>query len=251
MPRTVTCLARSDVQVETIVLRLNEERIPSSDVCVLFPDETDSRDFAREHNTIVPEGSAVSGVLISVHAADDVVVNRVKGIMRQAGADDISNDVAGGIDATSEASRSHNNSQGRPDAEDATRSPMNFFFTKLPGFTQSPPGLERTVLRHLPRILMVGTLILFVPSLLARLYPWDGSETLVALRIANIDIYMISAVFLHLSIVVTVAIAAFIVMVMKGPAYVADAYPLEDADSPDAARSANSVNTGNSRRSDC
>jgi hypothetical protein len=32
--------------------------------------------------------------------------------------------------------------------------------------------------------------------------------------------------------VLTVAIGAFIVMVMKGPAYVADAYPLEDADQP-------------------
>ena len=30
----------------------------------------------------------------------------------------------------------------------------------------------------------------------------------------------------------TVAIAAFIVMVMKGPAYVADPYPLSDTDRP-------------------
>jgi hypothetical protein len=79
------------------------------------------------------------------------------------------------------------------------------------------------------------------PSLLARLYPWDGSETLVAMRITSIDIYMISVVILHWSIVLTVAIAAFIVMVMKGPAYVADAYPLEDSDTPDATKSANSA----------
>jgi len=30
----------------------------------------------------------------------------------------------------------------------------------------------------------------------------------------------------------TVAIGAFVVMVMKGPAYVADAYPLSDSDRP-------------------
>ena len=125
---------------------------------------------------------------------------------------------------------------------------MNFF-TKLPGFTKSPPGLEREVLRLVPKILILGTLFLGFPSLLARFYPWDGSETLVAMRITSIDIYMISAVILHWSIVCTVAIAAFIVMVMKGPAYVADAYPLVDSDTPDAARSANSAKsarTGNS-----
>ena len=56
---------------------------------------------------------------------------------------------------------------------------------------------------------------------------------------------MISAVILHWSIVCTVAIAAFIVMVMKGPAYVADAYPLEDSDNPAVAKSAKSAKTGN------
>jgi hypothetical protein len=39
-------------------------------------------------------------------------------------------------------------------------------------------------------------------------------------------------IFLHWNIVLTVAIGAFMVMVMKGPAYVADAYPLEDAEAP-------------------
>ena len=121
---------------------------------------------------------------------------------------------------------------------------MNFF-TKLPGFTKSPPGLEREVLRLLPKILILGTLFLGFPSLLARFYPWDGSETLVAMRITSIDIYMISAVILHWSIVCTVAIAAFIVMVMKGPAYVADAYPLVDSDTPEVAKGAKSVKTGN------
>jgi len=121
---------------------------------------------------------------------------------------------------------------------------MNFF-TKLPGFTKSPPGLEREVLRLLPRILILGTLFLCVPSLLARLYPWDGSETLVAMRITSIDIYMLGAIILQWSFVCTVAIAAFIVMVMKGPAYVADAYPLEDSDTPAVAKSVKLAKTGN------
>ena len=59
---------------------------------------------------------------------------------------------------------------------------------------------------------------------------------------------MISAVILHWSIVCTVAIAAFIVMVMKGPAYVADAYPLVDSDTPEVAKGAKSVKIGNAPR---
>jgi hypothetical protein len=49
----------------------------------------------------------------------------------------------------------------------------------------------------------------------------------------SFDIYVISLVILHWTVVVTVGIAAFIIMVMKGPAYVADPYPLDDADEPD------------------
>ena len=49
----------------------------------------------------------------------------------------------------------------------------------------------------------------------------------------TVDIYGISLLVLHWTVVFTVAIGAFIVLVMKGPAYVADAYPLEDADQPD------------------
>jgi hypothetical protein len=39
-------------------------------------------------------------------------------------------------------------------------------------------------------------------------------------------------IFLHWNTVLTLAIGAFIVMVMKGPAYVADAYPLVEAEVP-------------------
>ena len=51
-------------------------------------------------------------------------------------------------------------------------------------------------------------------------------------RITTIDIWVIGLVVLHWTVVLTVAIGAFIVMVMKGPAYVADAYPLVESDRP-------------------
>ena len=51
-----------------------------------------------------------------------------------------------------------------------------------------------------------------------------------------IDIYAAGAIILHWTVLLTVAIAAFIVTVMKGPAYVADAYPLNDSDTPSCKR---------------
>lgn len=110
---------------------------------------------------------------------------------------------------------------------------MNWFGT-LPGFTRTPAGLERVILRRLPRWLWQGTLVLASPSLLAHLWPWDGLANDIHSRITAIDIGVISLVILYWTLALTVAIGAFIVMVMKGPAYVADAYPLP-APPPDGA----------------
>lgn len=107
-------------------------------------------------------------------------------------------------------------------------------FNRLPGFVQTPPGRERDVLRLLPRVLVFGTLLLFVPSLAARipLGEWDAVEA--STRLQMIDFLALSIVVLHWTAALTVAIAAFIVMMMKGPAYVADALPVEDSETPDS-----------------
>jgi hypothetical protein len=109
---------------------------------------------------------------------------------------------------------------------------MNLF-NKLPGFTRSAPGPERRVLSLLPRVLWIGTARLALPSVASRMWAWPGQAEDVTASIALVDIYAIGAVTLHWTIVLTVAIAAFTVVVMKGPAYVADPYPLPDADAPD------------------
>ena len=215
MSKTVICLANTEAQAESIVQRLNEVGIPTSDVSVLFPDKTGSRDFAHEHNTKAPEGTAIGAsaggvtggvlgllagigalaipgvgpfiaagpimaalsgaavgatiggiggaligmgipefeaiqyeakvkegnILISAHAADGDVVDRVKKIMKEAGAEDItstgevsvSDDErmpvggslagkggAGSIDPSSEVSYWRDNFKGRPYAANAT-----------------------------------------------------------------------------------------------------------------------------------
>jgi hypothetical protein len=106
---------------------------------------------------------------------------------------------------------------------------MNFF-NRLPGFTRTPAGKERIILRRLPWVLMLGTLLLAIPSLAVRLiFDWED-----VMAVGKTDIYVISLIILHWTVVLTVGIGAFIVMVMKGPAYVADAYPMQDADTLDA-----------------
>ena len=106
-------------------------------------------------------------------------------------------------------------------------------FNRLPGFQQTPAGQERDVLRRLPKLLMFGTLLLCLPSLAVRLWWADAPAYEVSTLITTVDIYAISVLVLHWTVVFTVAIGAVIVMVMKGPAYVADAYPMEGMDRPD------------------
>ena len=105
---------------------------------------------------------------------------------------------------------------------------MNLF-NRLPGFPRTPAGKEHVVLRWLPRVFVFGSLLLAVPSLLVRLLA-DADESLLVM---TTDIYVVSLIILHWTVLLTVGIAAFIIMLMKGPAYVADAYPLQEAEQLD------------------
>lgn len=105
---------------------------------------------------------------------------------------------------------------------------MNLF-NKLPGFVRSAPGLEQRIWLRLPAILLWGTLL---PLMLAGAnhglvpdVPVSGAS---ARALMLWDFTMIGVVVLHWTLVVTVALGCFIVRVMKGPAYVADAYLLPD-----------------------
>ena len=108
-------------------------------------------------------------------------------------------------------------------------------FNKLPGFARAAPGLERKVLALLPKIFLVGILGSILPSLATRFLPWAASGSDLVKMTTNADIWAISGLLLLWAVGATAGFAAFIVMVMKGPAYVADAYPLADAEEPDAA----------------
>ncbi len=105
-------------------------------------------------------------------------------------------------------------------------------FKKLPGFQKSPPGLERKILRLLPKVFLVGTITIALPSLIARIGSMNEAPYLVAKFITTVDIYTFSLLATLWTALFTIAVGAFTVMVMKGPAYVADAYPIIDSDAP-------------------
>lgn len=109
---------------------------------------------------------------------------------------------------------------------------MSPYFKKLTGHQKTPAGVERKILRLIPRLFLCGLIAIASFSLLARLFPVSGSLGEVLRWIQMVDIYVISIAVFYCTAVLTVAIGAFIVMVMKGPAYVADAYPLVDSDRP-------------------
>ena len=107
---------------------------------------------------------------------------------------------------------------------------MNLF-KRLHGRLE-PPGRELLILRKLPRVGLIGTLIPIALSIIVRLQPaTPGLDA--AKHIRTVDIFAIATTITFWTAIFTVAIGCVIVHIMKGPAYVADAYPVEHADRPD------------------
>lgn len=107
---------------------------------------------------------------------------------------------------------------------------MSRFFKRLHDRCE-PPGLERAILRLLPKVLLIGTLIPVSLSLLVRILPADDSiEPTKA--VLNVDIFAFATGLTLWTAVFTVAIGCVVVVIMKGPAYVADAYPVAHSNRP-------------------
>jgi len=106
---------------------------------------------------------------------------------------------------------------------------MNLF-TKLHG-RRVPPGLEWQILKRLPKITLVGLLIPVAMAVLVRVLPVEpGIDP--AKHVRSVDIFAIATAITFATAVLTLAIGCIVVYVMKGPAYVADAYPLQHSDRP-------------------
>ena len=100
-----------------------------------------------------------------------------------------------------------------------------------------PPGLERRILRKIPKYLLASVCIPLFMALFVRLPPVEGFFATTAEEVAKlhttIDFLSIAIFISVLPIMLALTIGCVIVMLMKGPAYIADAYKLEDADKPD------------------
>ena len=62
MKNAVYCIAKDLTQAEMIVDLLRTAGFSSSDISVLLPDKSGTRDFAHEQNTKMPEGATTGGV---------------------------------------------------------------------------------------------------------------------------------------------------------------------------------------------
>jgi hypothetical protein len=93
-----------------------------------------------------------------------------------------------------------------------------------------PAGLERVILRKLPKVLLGGIFVPIFMAILVRLIPLSGTAAEIAKYQTSVDILAISLMFMVCSAAFTVTIGCVVVMLMKGPAYVADAYELGDSD---------------------
>ena len=108
------------------------------------------------------------------------------------------------------------------------------FLRKLPNSIREAPGLEWVVMKKLPSILLLGTLIPLAVSMANRLFPPQAAAAEIAKHIKSVDIMAIAIEVTVWTAVLTIAIGCFVVIVMKGHAYVADAYELSDAENPDS-----------------
>lgn len=107
---------------------------------------------------------------------------------------------------------------------------MSRFFKRLHDRCE-PPGMEWAILRRLPLALLIGTLIPIGLSTIARvLPPAEGVDP--AKAVLSVDIFSIATAFVSWTAVLTVAIGCIVVAIMKGPAYVADPYPVAHANRP-------------------
>ncbi len=103
---------------------------------------------------------------------------------------------------------------------------------KLPGSVREPPGLEWQILRRLPLVTIAGTAIACLCLAYAYLFPAPAAGDSVDKYLTGVGIATVATVLTLWTAVFTVAIGCAVVWIMKGPAYVADRYPLSDSERP-------------------
>lgn len=96
-----------------------------------------------------------------------------------------------------------------------------------------PPGLETKLLKALPWAALMSLALPLLIAVGARAYTNFVRVDNPSKLLTSVDIFAVSVAATLLTAVFTVAIGCVVVWVMKGPAYVADAYPVSHANRPE------------------
>lgn len=108
---------------------------------------------------------------------------------------------------------------------------MNWL-NRLPNSRRAATGLEWTLWCKLPAIAILGTVVPLLVSVVLHVTADSESDAAQLRWLQMADYFVGGVIIFHWTMVLTVAIGCVIVMVMKGPGYVADGYPLSHADRP-------------------
>ena len=99
------------------------------------------------------------------------------------------------------------------------------FFKKLPNGIEYPVGIEWPIFKKIPLIFIIGTVLILSPA--ASIY--INNSVITAAQYKTIYVCL-GAMFSYWFFVGVLAIGCFLIMIMKGPGYVADAYELPKED---------------------
>jgi hypothetical protein len=99
------------------------------------------------------------------------------------------------------------------------------WLNKLPNSVRSASGLEWTLWRKLPLIFVVGTAIPLAVAVALHMLT-EQTSSVETRWLQTMDYMVAGVVIFHWTAVFTIAIGCVVVMLMKGPGYVADD-PLE------------------------
>lgn len=95
------------------------------------------------------------------------------------------------------------------------------YFNKLPGYHKTPAGLEWVILKKLPFIFGISTFAIAIPMF----YIYFSNHSLNPEQLKQIYLCL-GLIFSVWFFAGAAAIGCIVVMIMKGPAYVADPYDL-------------------------
>ena len=107
------------------------------------------------------------------------------------------------------------------------------FLNKLPNSRRYPHGLEWKILKKTPWWLFYSTNIIVIFTAVAHILPPDGTAAEVSKHLDFVNIIAIASLVTSWFGILTVAFGAFVVYLMKGPAYSWDPLDVVDSDEPD------------------